>query len=156
MVARWCAVIVSVSGVMAISGCTHACPLGLHDTLMITPVNDSERVPCCGGFAFKDIAMLPSTDGLIAVTNVLQPDQQVDVFVVPTSCSKLFAGNYPGSPALCQVLVGPVTAKQVSPRVSLSAGTYRLWLQAYSTNTATTGYQVQIDVLDYRCLPVLP
>jgi hypothetical protein len=49
-----------------------------------------------------------------------------------------------------------VTAKNVSPRVSLNAGTYRLWMQAYSTNTATTGYQVQIDVLDYRCLPVLP
>lgn len=100
--------------------------------------------------------MLPSTEGMIAVTNVLQSDQAVDVFVVPTSCSRLFDGTYPGAPPLCQIYVGPVTAKNVSPRVSLGAGTYRLWLQAYSTNTATTGYLVDIDVLDYRCLPVLP
>lgn len=156
MFARLCAVIVFVGGVTAVSGCTHACPLGLHATLMITPAGDTDRVPCCGGFAFKDVAMLPSTEGMIAVTNVLQSDQAVDVFVVPTSCSRLFDGTYPGAPPLCQIYVGPVTAKNVSPRVSLGAGTYRLWLQAYSTNTATTGYLVDIDVLDYRCLPVLP
>jgi hypothetical protein len=158
MFGRSCAVIalLSVAAGAALSACTHGCTLGLHDTIIIgSSGNPSEIVPCCGGFAFRDIAMLPSTDGQIAVTNI-GSDQPVDVFVVPTSCSKLFDGTYPGSPALCQVYVGPLTAKQVSARVSLNAGTYRLWVQAYSANTASTSYMAQIDVLDYRCLPVLP
>lgn len=141
---------------MPLFGCTHSCSLGLHATVMVTPTSDTDRVPCCGGFAVKDLALLPSTEGELALTNVLQTPEPVDAFLVPTSCSKLFDGNYPGAQPLCQIYIGPVTAKNVSARVKLNAGTYRLWMQAYSTNTATSFYQVSIDVLDYRCLPILP
>jgi hypothetical protein len=138
-----------------LSGCGHPCGLGLHDTIRVTQTGDNDRVPCCGGFAYKDLALLPSTEGQLDVTNVLQSDQPFDVFLVPTSCSKLFDGAYPGASPLCQVYIGPVTAKNASGRVSLNQGTYRLWMQAYSPNTATSGYDVSIDVLDYRCLPII-
>lgn len=139
----------------ALSACTHGCPLGLHATYLIGPRNSAERVPCCGGGSFQDLNLLPSTEGQVQMTNVAA-DQQMDVFLVPTSCAKLFDGTYPGASPLCQIYIGPVTAKNRSDRVKLDAGTYRVWLQGYGTNTDTSGYQVMIDVLDYRCLPVVP
>jgi hypothetical protein len=123
---------------------------------LLQPLGEAERVPCCGGFAVKDLPLLPSTEGEVDIKNVGQTPEPVDVFLVPTSCTKLFDGDYRGGHPLCQVYIGPLTANSASGRVSLNAGTYRLWMQAYSTNTATSGYEVSIDVLDYRCLPVIP
>jgi len=139
-----------------LTGCTHSCPLGLHTSQLLQPLGEAERVPCCGGFAVKDLPLLPSTEGEVDIKNVGQTPEPVDVFLVPTSCTKLFDGDYRGGHPLCQVYIGPLTANSASGRVSLNAGTYRLWMQAYSTNTATSGYEVSIDVLDYRCLPVIP
>ena len=47
-----------------------------------------------------------------------------------------------------------LTAKTANGRISLNQ-TFRLWMQASSTNTAMSGYEVSIDVLDYRCLPMI-
>jgi hypothetical protein len=137
--------------------CGHPCGLGLHDSEIVTPAGTgNDYVPCCGGYVWKDLALLPATEGEVNVTNPLQPpDNPADAFLVPTSCTRLFDGDYPGARPLCQIYVGPVTAKSASGRVKLSQGTYRLWMQAYTTNTRSYSYYILIDVFDYRCLPVV-
>src|SRR5215471_5252615 len=75
--------------------CTHACPLGLHSTWLEQPIGEAERVQCCGGFAMKDLPLLPSTDGQVDIKNIAE-NEPADVFLVPTSCTKLFDGDYPG------------------------------------------------------------
>lgn len=139
----------------ALSACGHPCGLGLHDTEMVTQTGDSDRVPCCGGFVTKDLALLPETDGEVDITNVLQYPEPVDAFLVPTTCTRLFDGAYPGSQPLCQVYAGPIGSKSASGRVKLNQGTYRLWMQADTANTDTSGWWVSIDILDYRCVPII-
>lgn len=146
-------------GLTLLGSCTHACGLSLRGTQNVQTTGDNgvnDHVPCCGGFYYKDLPLLPVTDGAVNVRNVLQPAEPVDAFLVPTSCTLLFGGTYPGSPPLCQVFLGPVGAKSESGQVKLNQGTYRLWMQAYSTNTASYSYWASIDVLDYQCLPSTP
>ena len=140
---------------MSLGSCGHPCDLGLHDFAMVTS-DQIGPVPCCGGSTMKDIPLLPSTEGELDLSNIYQNPEPVDAFLVPTSCSKLFDGDYPGAHPLCQIYIGPVGAKGDSGRVKMNAGTYRVWMQAYSTNTGTGSFSVMIDILDYRCLPVLP
>jgi hypothetical protein len=122
---------------------------------MVTQTSDGDRVPCCGGFVTKDLVLLPETEGEVDLTNVLQYPEPVDAFLVPTSCTRLFDGAYPGAQPLCQVYAGPVGSKSRSGRVKLNQGTYRLVMQAYTTNTDTSGWWVSIDILDYRCAPII-
>jgi hypothetical protein len=82
-------------------------------------------VPCCGGAWTKDLALPNAGDGEYDISNVGQVPEPVDAFLVPTSCSKLLDGDYPGATPQCQVYLGPVVPKSVSGRVKLSAGTYR-------------------------------
>lgn len=140
---------------VSLTNCTHACGLGLHAVVQVKTQGSSDRVPCCGGFLTKDLTLLPSTEGQVSLTNIDTGAEPVDAFLVPTSCSKLFDGAYPGAQPLCQVYSGPVALKAKGARVGLGAGTYRLWLQAYSTNTSVSDYSVSFDVLDYRCLPIV-
>ena len=92
-------------------------------------------------------------DSEFDLSNVAMPAQPglVDAFLVPTSCAKLFDGAYPGAAPLCQVLSGPAAPGRVSSRVALKAGTYRLWLQAYTSNATTAPYFVDIDIWDHSC-----
>jgi hypothetical protein len=75
----------------------------------------------------------------------------VDAFLVDTSCAKLFDGAYPGPPPLCRVLLGPAAPGAVTSLVSLPAGTYRLWIQAYTTNTTAAPYLIDIEIWDNSC-----
>ena len=141
--------------VVSLFACGHRCGLALHDTVTVSD-SSAGRVPCCGGFIVKDVALPNAGDGEFDISNVGQVPEPVDAFLVPTSCSKLFDGDYPGASPLCQVFLGPVVPKSVSGRVKLKAGTYRLWMQAYSTNTATSEFLVDIGIYDYRCVPLSP
>jgi hypothetical protein len=124
-----------------------SCGLGLHDRVT---VNGS--VPCCGSL-FRDVPLSGRGDSEFDLSNVAQPTRPglVDAFLVPTSCAKLFDGSYPGSVPLCQVYSGPAAPGRVSSRVALPAGTYRLWLQAYSSNATDAPYFVDIGIWDHSC-----
>jgi hypothetical protein len=133
-------------------GCGSSCGLGLHGQVTVSSSADS-LVPCCGGFAFRDVALSGSGDSEFDLSNVTPAGEQgsVDAFLVPTTCAKLFAGSYPSGAPLCQVYAGPATPAHVSPRVALAAGTYRVWLQGYSNNAAPASYFVDVGIWDHSC-----
>jgi hypothetical protein len=145
----WFAVFLST---LSLYGCGHDCGLGLHGIVTVQGSNDTTRAPCCGGFVTSDVSLPNAGDGEFDISNVGQVPEPVDAFLVPTSCSKLFDGDYPGAAPLCQVYLGPVVPKSVSGRVKLNAGTYRVWMQAYSTNTNPSDFLIDIGIYDYRCV----
>jgi hypothetical protein len=147
--AWWFAACLSI---VCLAACGHDCGLGLHGIVTVQSTTETTRAPCCGGFVTRDVSLTNAGDGEFDISNVGQVPEPVDAFLVPTSCSKLFDGDYPGATPLCQVYLGPVVPKSVSGRVKLSAGTYRLWMQAYSTNVNKSDFLVDIGVYDYRCV----
>lgn len=132
------------------ASCGSACGLGLHDRVTVSA---PPFVPCCGGFIFKDVSLSGNGKSEFDLSNVGVPSVPglVDAFLVPTSCAKLFDGSYPGAAPLCQVYSGPATPGHVSSRVALAAGTYRLWLQAYTSNESDGHYFVDIGIWDHSC-----
>ena len=113
-------------------------------------------VACCGGSQFKDVALGPTrgaSEAEFDLSNTAIPTDpgSVDAFLVPTSCTKLFDGPYPGAAPQCQVYLGPTAPGKVSARVKLAAGTYRIWLQGYTANTAPNRYQVDVIIWDQSC-----
>jgi hypothetical protein len=96
-----------VASAFAVS-CGTGCGLGLHDRVTVTS-SATGRVPCCGGFVFRDVSLRGNGDAEFDLANTAMPTQPglVDAFLVRTSCAKLFDGTYPGSAPLCQVLTGP-------------------------------------------------
>jgi len=78
-----------------------------------------------------------------------------DAFLTDTSCAKLFDGPYPGSTALCKVLIGPTPTGKVSAQVQLDAGTYRAWVVGYSSNPDSVNFLINIDLWDQSCRPPL-
>jgi hypothetical protein len=141
-----------VAGALAASTACHTCGLGQHDRVLV----GESPVPCCGGFVFKDLALMGRTSGAeFELVNTAKPTQpgSVDAYLVPTSCGKLFEGDYPGSAPLCSIYAGPARPGGVSARAKLAPGTYRVFLQGYSANTQTAGYLVDVMVWDYSCGP---
>ena len=137
-----------VAAAFAAGSCGRVCGLGLHDR-----VTQSGVVPCCGGSVFQDVSLSGIGDAEFDLASTAKPSQPglVDGFLVPTSCAKLFDGSYPGAAPLCKVYVGPAAPGKVAPRVALPAGTYRLWVQGYSTNTDFAPYLIDIDIWDNSC-----
>jgi hypothetical protein len=129
-----------------------SCGLGIHDRVTLSTSSTGE-VPCCGGSLFRDVALMGRGDAEFDLSNVSMPVRPglVDAFLVPTSCAKLFDGVYPGAAPLCQIYSGPAAPGRVSSRVALNAGTYRLWLQAYTSNATPAPYFVDIDIWDHSC-----
>jgi hypothetical protein len=136
----------------AAASCGSTCGLGIHGRMSFAS-NSAGTVTCCGGFAFKDVALTGNDDPEFDLASTSQPAKPglVDAFLVPTSCGKLFDGPYPGATPLCQVLLGPAAPGKVSARVKLSAGTYRLWLQGYSSNITDASYLIDLDIWDHNC-----
>ena len=93
--------------------CGSACGLALAGR-----TNVQLTVECCGNAAFKDVPVAGTSAAEYDLSNVLSPSQAgvVDAFLVPTSCSKLVDGPYPGSPLLCQPLIGATAPGKVSTR----------------------------------------
>jgi hypothetical protein len=144
--------LVLLSAVLATSCGSSVCGLALHDRVTVNS-SSASLVPCCGGSTFKDVALSGSGDtefDLASASNPTQPGL-VDAFLVPTSCTKLFDGPYPGGSALCQVYVGPAAPGKVTSRAKLAAGTYRVWLQGYTSNTTDAPYSIDVGIWDHSC-----
>jgi len=136
------------------AGCGHTC--GLHERDRVTTTaGQAGAVACCGGSVFRDLALTGKTsDAEFSLSNTAFPTEPggVDAFLVSTSCQKLFEGPYPGTGPLCPVLSGPAKPGGVSSRVKLAPGTYRLYLQGYSSTTESVSqYLVDVYIWDYSC-----
>src|SRR6266568_7282841 len=86
-----------------------------------------------------DFSLIPQRGDMeIDLANTAFPAEpgQAAAYLTATSCATLFDGPYPGSLPLCKVLVGPAAPRRVSARVPLDAGTYRLWVHGYTSNTS--------------------
>jgi hypothetical protein len=131
--------------------CGSVCGLAIHNRL--TYSNSAGAVPCCGGFTFKDVTLTANGDTEFQLASTARPAVPglVDAFLVPASCGKLFEGAYPGAVPLCQVLLGPTAPGKVSSLAKLSSGTYRLWLQGYSSNSTDATYLIDIEIWDHSC-----
>jgi hypothetical protein len=133
-----------------------SCGLGLHDRITVTD-SAAGRPPCCGGSTFKDVPLSVTGDTEFQLASTAMPSKPglVDAFLVPTSCGKLFDGPYPGAAPLCQIYLGPVAPGKVTSLAKLQAGTYRLWVQGYSSNETDAFYLIDIEIWNHSCVSPL-
>lgn len=135
-----------------VAGC-NTCPTRF---IMRLPTNPTFRATLDGGFAFRDVDV-PQQDGLeIDMDSVAFPGQtgRVDGWLTTSDCSQLFDEPYTGvSGALpkCRVLLGPVAADAVSSRIKVEPGRYRLFAQAYASNTAPVQFFLELGVWGKSC-----
>jgi hypothetical protein len=132
--------------------CAH-CGLGLHAS---APWSGSVAP---GASMSQDVPLSPQAGEMeidLASTSFAGTTPgTTDAFLTDTSCAKLFDGPYPGSTALCKVLIGPTPNGKVSAQVQLDAGTYRAWVVGYSSNPDSVNFLINIDLWDQSCRPPL-
>ena len=150
------ALCLSAAALAGSSGGGGSCGLGLHDRVTVTD-GSAGRVPCCGGSSFMDVPLSVNGDTEFQLASTAMPTKPglVDAFLVPASCSKLFDGAYPGAAPLCQIYLGPVAPGKVTSLAKLNAGTYRLWVQGYSSNETDAFYTIDIEIWNHSCNPLL-
>ena len=148
------AVLSLVCTMLVWSGCQNLCPFQLASKIEVgSPRGDAATLACCGASAYRDVT-IPSIDKEeVDLTNTLFPTEPglVDVFLTDTSCAKLFDGPYPGGAPLCQTHLGPTQNGQVSARKSMAAGTYRVFIQGYTSNASATTYLAEVGVWGRDC-----
>ena len=147
----------SAALLIASSGCDHQCGLGERDRVTVTAAQ-SGPAPANGGAAHQDISLKGATsDAEFSLSNVAMPAEAggVDAYLVPTTCDRLFDGDYPGGTPFCKIYLGPAKPGGVSPRAKLDPGTYRLFLQGYSSVTSPVNYFVDVYIWDYSCGPLI-
>ena len=142
---------------VAASDCDHHCGLGEHDRITVDS-SQTGPTPAGGGAVYRDVALKGATsDPEFTLTNIARPAEAggVDAFIVATSCGKLFDGPYPGGTPRCSILAGPAKPGGVAPRVKLSPGTYRVYLQGYSNVSQPVNFLVDVYIWDYSCGPLI-
>jgi hypothetical protein len=136
----------------ATQACGH-CGLGLHAS-----------TPWSGGVApgaavFQDFPLSPQKGDmeidLASTSYAVTTPGTTDAYLTDTSCAKLFDGPYPGAAPLCKVLIGPTPTGNVSPHAGLDGGTYRVWVQGYSSNLDAVHFLIDVDLFDNSCRPPL-
>lgn len=110
-----------------------------------------------GAFAYHDVT-LPDEDGLhIDASNArMGTAGRVDVWLAPATCARLFDDPYPlpsgAIPAArCGVIAGPVVAGSVSARAKAEPGAYRLFTQAWTTNSGAMEYGASVGWWGQTC-----
>ena len=117
---------------------------------------DERTLECCGA-AFSEGVPMPYDDAQVdlALSRVEGRVTQAHAWLTTLECGRLFQGQYPpvsGSPApLCTVYLGPVAPGEVSPRRSLGPGTYRIWVQAFSSQPEPAKVGADIGIWGERC-----
>ena len=113
-------------------------------------------VGCCGASVTRDFPLAHDNAELdIANSKPEGPASPVHAWLTTPDCSRLFDGGYPpaaGPPVpLCTAYLGPVSPGEVSPRRKLPPGTYRLWVQAFSSNLEPQPVFVKIGIWGEQC-----
>lgn len=143
-------VCVAISLAVAASmSCERRCGLGWHDRVSVPGV-----IGPGGESFFRDMLLSPQVGDMeIALASTAHPAEpgSADAFLTATSCTQLFSDPYPGAAPLCRILVGPVTPGQVTTRVPLDSGTYRLWVQGYTSNASALPYLIDVEIWDESC-----
>jgi hypothetical protein len=112
-----------------------------------------QTIECCGASVRSDVTV-PDVDDLevdIANTEFRGETGRVDIWLTAASCEQLFDGDYPSSTPRCETLIGPVPPGVVSERIKVRAGRYRVFAQAYSTNTAEARFDFDVGVWGRPC-----
>jgi hypothetical protein len=130
-----------------------SCPVGLVDRLVF---HDGIAVGCCGASSHVDFSFTKSDAELdLAFHKPAGPTPLVHAWLTTPDCDRLFDGDYPqatGRPVpLCTAHLGPVSAGEVSPRRELPPGTYRLWVQAFSTSPEPQTVFVDVGIWGPQC-----
>lgn len=138
-----------LAGIVATAPACRRCGLGLHES---TPWSGSVSP---GALTFRDFPLSPREGemeiDLSSASFAATTPGTADAFLTETSCAKLFDGPYPGAGPLCTVVIGPTPTGKVSAPVRLDAGTYRVWVQGYSSNPDEIKFQVNVDLWDNSC-----
>lgn len=113
-------------------------------------------VGCCGGSAWDDVTIgRDDVEVDLAFHKAAGPVPPVHAWLTTADCASLFEGEYPpagGSPApRCTVYLGPVSPGEVSPRRKVSPGTYRVWVQAFSSSAEPQRCLLDVGVWGERC-----
>lgn len=150
--------VVAAALLAGVSACDHRCGLGEHARLSVTSAQTGP-VAGNGGAAYQDLPLRGATSDAefsLSNTSVRSEAGGVDAYLVPTSCSKLFDGPYPGGTPLCPIYLGPAKPGGVSARAKLDPGQYRLYLQGFSNVSAPVSFFVDVYIWDYSCRPLIP
>jgi hypothetical protein len=111
---------------------------------------------CCGAVV-SAAAPMPYDDAQVdlAFSRVEGRVTQAHAWLTTLECGRLFEGNHPpasGIPApLCTTFLGLVPPGEISPRRKLAPGTYRIWVQAYSSQPEPVRVGADIGMWGERC-----
>lgn len=151
-----------VAAVVLASACDTPCAFRIVTRLEV----GARSVACCGAADAQDVVLPDEPDLAIDIAQVALPNRVggQDLWLTTTDCQQLFDGPYaepgtgPRPTPQCPVLLGPVSPGRVSPRTALPPGRYRVFIQAYSTNTTLNDYRFDIGVWGTACnrSPVSP
>jgi hypothetical protein len=135
--------------VLTLGSCGNNCPFGALSRRAFPG-------QVAAGSASARHDLVAPTDVEVDVASATVPGQagRVDAFLTRADCDRLFDGEYPpasGAAPRCPVIVGPVTPGAVSARQKVSAGTYRLHLYGYTSNTAPALYAVDVVFWGENC-----
>lgn len=144
-----------VAAVVLLGACDSPCAFRIMTRLELA----ARRVACCGATDVQDVVLPDQPDLAIDVAQEALSRRigGQDVWLTDTDCQQLFdepysePGTGPRPSPKCPVLVGPVFPGRVSPRTALPPGRYRVFVQAYSTNTTVNDYRVAIGIWGRSC-----
>jgi hypothetical protein len=128
--------IVQLAATIALAAFVSSCSGGNDCFQLLQRINVDQAAVPVGGEAHVDVDL--SQPGIqVDLDAAVRPDQPGTVvgFLSRTSCATLFDSYAAGTPAKCDVLIGPVTQGTVSARTTLPAGTYRVFVEAVNGNT---------------------
>ena len=128
-----------------------SCGLNMNDRITVSTSN-AGPAPCCGGSTFKDVPLSVNGDTEFQLASTAMPIHPglVDAFLVPP-VQQALRRSLSGAAPLCQIYLGPVAPGKVTSLAKLKAGTYRLWIQGYSSNETDGFYLIDIEIWNHSC-----
>ena len=133
------------------------CGGGRNCSFQLLDRSGIERTLECCGAAVSEAAPMPYDDAQVdlAFSRVEGRVTEAHAWLTTLECGRLFEGNYPpgsGIPApLCTTYLGPVAPGEISPRRKLAPGTYRIWVQAYSSQPEPVRVGADVGIWGERC-----
>ena len=147
--------LLAAAGALALAACDLPCEF----RILMRVNSTGSSVGCCGATAVEDIVVSEHRDLAVDLAQVAIPDQQggQDVYLTGPDCPRLFDGPYPApgtgsrpSPR-CAIVLGPVARGRVSPRANVAPGRYRVFVQAYDSNSSVNDYRFEVSVWGASC-----
>ena len=103
---------------------------------------------------------LTTDDVQMDVINSSGMNGRVDAFVTDGNCDRLFSASYNGTVTspLCTIYIGPVSTGMASQRKAMRPGKYRVFEQAYTTNSEAVQFLMEVGLWSEACHwnPVAP